>query len=463
MFGTRVLNLFVAQLLATSAFAETPDVGRTVAVTKSVILESGSSKQPLFSGNVVHQDEIIVTGIDAKAEVELLDRTKLAIGPEARFVLDRFVYDASASSGSILIRFSKGAMRFLTGIAPKDSYEIRTPTALLGTRGTVFDVYVSANGETGVLLHDGIVQFCNLAGSCQLLGDVGTILYVGRDGVIQRYSACDDSFLRRIGLRRAFPFVGIKLVIDPIRRLSLQNFECRPPRQPSVITAQRATRPTAPSAAGGVVSPEVANWSGLYIGIDGGFGWGSADLSAVLVDPKFDVTGGFAGSHIGYNWQRDRAVFGIEADLHGAGIDGFKLLSEGSAFAAAQTSLHWFSTVRGRLGYTLENLLLYATGGFAVGGVEDKLILVNPITSIPTNTAKNNQTATGYAVGGGLQFLFNPSWSAKLEYQYLDFGSETLFTSLISGETATARFVHAYDTMRVGLSYHLTADYEPLK
>jgi outer membrane immunogenic protein len=372
------------------------------------------------------------------------------------------------------LKVSKGAFRFLTGLAPKDSYEIRTPVAFLGTRGTVFDLYVGRAGETAVLLLQGAVQVCNLAGQCRLQDRIGSILIVGADGVISQYSGCKSSFIQQIGFQTAFPFIGKRLLIDPTRRMSPANFECVPRPKPPIIKAQGETPSSLPSAGrAGLLFPEVLTWSGLYAGIDGGFGWGSAHLAAAL-DPdsfagRFDVAGGFAGAHIGYNWQRDRVVFGIEADFHSAGINGSKTFSEGGApasqggaFATAETSLNSFGTVRGRLGYTLENTLFYATGGFAFGGLRDKLILVNPISGIPTTIAANNQTATGYAVGGGMEFYFDRSWSAILEYEHIDLGSDTLFASLISGETATARFVHAYDTIRAGLSYHITSDYTPL-
>jgi hypothetical protein len=246
MLRKSALAFFLIQSLATSVLAANPDIGKTVAVENEVTLESGGSQQPLFKGSAVHQNEIIVTGDAARAEVELLDKTKLAIGPEARLVLDKFVYDASASPGSISVNLSKGAFRFLTGIAPKNSYEFTTPTASLGVRGTIFDVYVGENGETAVLLLGGAVQVCNRASSCQLQDQVGTIFFVSVDGVISSQSKCENSFLQRVGFERAFPFIGKPLFIDPIRRMSLRDFECRPGNRPPITTTQGTTQPSPP-------------------------------------------------------------------------------------------------------------------------------------------------------------------------------------------------------------------------
>jgi len=208
------------QASAGIARAAAPDVGKTVAVKNEVNLEIGESKQSLSKGAIVHQDEIIVTGEAASAEIELLDKTKLAAGANARIVLDKFVYDASASPGSISVNLSKGAFRFITGLSPKASYEIKTPTASLGVRGTVFDVYVADNGETAVLLHEGEVGICNTARSCQNLNKAGGILHVGVAGAFSSLLKWDGAVMKGIGAATAFPFVGKRLAIDPVRRLS---------------------------------------------------------------------------------------------------------------------------------------------------------------------------------------------------------------------------------------------------
>jgi hypothetical protein len=240
-----LLNLLAGPVIAAPA-----DVGVTVTVKNEVLLESGQNSKALLKGTVLHQDEIIVTGADALAEVELLDKTKLAVGPDARFVLDKFVYDPGTSSASIAINLSKGAFRFLTGLAPKESYEIKTPTASLGIRGTVLDIYVGSGGETAVLLQAGAVQVCNLAGACQLQNKVGSIFFVDVHGVISSPSKCGSSFLGGTGIRTAFPFVGKKLIVDPVRRMSVADFECGPIQQPTIINAQALTPP--PAGASGV-------------------------------------------------------------------------------------------------------------------------------------------------------------------------------------------------------------------
>ena len=212
-------TLAIALLVPCALAAATPEIGDTVAVKSEVTAEMGEEKRKLAKGAKVHQDETLVTGAKASAEIQLLDTTKLAVGPSARIVLDKFVYDAGAAPGSISINLSKGAFRFITGSSPKTAYEIKTPTASMGVRGTVFDVYVADNGETVVLLHEGGVDVCSTGSKCRRHDKSGHIVKVGLDRIISEPLQWDGSILKGISVATAFPFVGKKLLIDPVRRL----------------------------------------------------------------------------------------------------------------------------------------------------------------------------------------------------------------------------------------------------
>lgn len=212
----------------------------------------------------------------------------------------------------------------------------------------------------------------------------------------------------------------------------------------------------------------VDTWAGFYVGGNGGYAWGN-DLNVSInynrqdgsPAPSFAPEGGFGGGQIGYNWQGwvyPYLVLGIEADIQGAGISGSATDTVSGATATAENSLDWFGTVRGRLGYSFGRALVYATGGFAYGGVQDKLS-VDPSV---IKTVSHDHTATGYVAGGGVEYKLTPAWSVKAEYQYIDLGSERL-TLTYGGATGTANFDHAYDTVRLGINYHFLPTYEPLK
>lgn len=221
----KLISLAIAVLVAIllhalPANAEYPEIGSTIAVKNRVIAELANEKRRISKGAKVHQEEVLVTSANASAEIRLLDETKLAVGPSARLVLDKFVYDASAPPKSISITLAKGAFRFISGSSNKAAYEIKTPTASMGVRGTVFDVFVAENGEAMVLLHEGSVDVCAGPLNCRRHNVIGKIIHIGLGGLLSEPINWHRSLLRGVRVTRAFPFVGRRLAIDPVRRLT---------------------------------------------------------------------------------------------------------------------------------------------------------------------------------------------------------------------------------------------------
>lgn len=180
----------------------------------------------------------------------------------------------------------------------------------------------------------------------------------------------------------------------------------------------------------GPVYAAVVNWSGFYGGVNVG---GGATANGGLLSPS----GAFGGGQIGYNWQGmfglgGRWVIGVEADLQGSGIDD-------SAFGV-KSSLNWFGTVRGRIGYAFGPTLIYGTGGFAFGEVENIGV---------------TETQTGYVLGAGVEYKFNPSWSIKGEYQFISLDASDLSGAGPLGLTSGDR--SEVNTFRVGLNYHFNS------
>ncbi len=219
-------------------------------------------------------------------------------------------------------------------------------------------------------------------------------------------------------------------------------------------------------------------WSGFYAGINGGYGWGSGKVydeyahNGAIVEEaskSLNPEGGFGGGQIGYNWQRGQLVYGLEADIQGSNIGGGTTVSSSPVptyYANSSEDLDWFGTVRARAGVTVFGQgLLYATGGFAYGGVVDKLTKASSPNSIVSES--NSKTATGYVAGGGFEYLLNSKWSVKAEYQYIDLGSDksTLGSPIVAGfqYVGVLDANHTYNTVRAGVNYHLTPSYEPLK
>ena len=170
-------------------------------------------------------------------------------------------------------------------------------------------------------------------------------------------------------------------------------------------------------------------WEGAYIGLNGGYGWSSSNFA--------EPDGAFGGGQLGYNWQRDRFVFGVEGDLQASDINA----SKDVAFGNATTDIDWFSTVRGRVGIAAGPWLLYGTGGVAFADIANRV-------DIGLDTLRNSETQVGYAVGGGLEWAFARNWSARAEYLYLGFGDTTL-----SGGGNEVKVNNDVQTVRLGVNY----------
>jgi outer membrane immunogenic protein len=227
-----------------------------------------------------------------------------------------------------------------------------------------------------------------------------------------------------------------------------------------------------PFAGGGYKDVPVASWTGFYAGVNGGgaFDGNSGEIkefraSGSLRDryKAIELSGGFGGGQIGYNWQgvwHPHLVLGVEVDIQGADIsDHYRapaLLSR--VVGNLDANVDWFGTVRGRIGYAFDSSLLYATGGLAYGSVKIKY-------NDGIDNIGRDDTQTGYVVGAGFEHKFSPRWSAKVEYQYINLGDEKLTGNIISNGAPlhTNDITTDFHTVRAGLNYHIAPAYEPLK
>jgi outer membrane immunogenic protein len=150
------------------------------------------------------------------------------------------------------------------------------------------------------------------------------------------------------------------------------------------------------------------NWSGFYLGINGGGGWGHSNWDTS--SDRIGLSGGLVGGTAGYNWQLGNAVLGIEGDIDWANLKGTN--SSTLCPAGCSTSDSWLSTVRGRAGYAFGGVLPYLTGGLAVGDIR---------AATPGFAGASN-TSVGWTAGGGIEFALPGNWSAKAEYLYVDLG-----------------------------------------
>ena len=158
----------------------------------------------------------------------------------------------------------------------------------------------------------------------------------------------------------------------------------------AMIASAQAANLSAPVAAEPAYVPPPYTWSGFYIGVNGGYGWNSGGVTVIHTEPYYpsssswmeanginhNFDGGFGGGQIGFNVQRDRMVFGLEADFQGSGLSSSATIRPDNwyGYATASSQLDWFATIRGPLGLVAyNNWLIYMTGGAAFGGVQDSL------------------------------------------------------------------------------------------
>lgn len=173
---------------------------------------------------------------------------------------------------------------------------------------------------------------------------------------------------------------------------------------------------------------QLAGWTGPYIGAHGGYARGNFDTFSGFSE-SLDPKGGFGGIQSGYNWQISRNwVVGVEGDSSWGSIS--------QNAGGINVEIDTMGTVRGRLGYAMNNVLFYGTGGLAWAHADST-----------TNGAVRDQFYLGWAAGGGIEYAFNARWSAKVEYLYSEFGT---INDLNLGQRTASLDV---STIKLGVNY----------
>ncbi|MBN1142623.1 MAG: porin family protein [Deltaproteobacteria bacterium] len=175
------------------------------------------------------------------------------------------------------------------------------------------------------------------------------------------------------------------------------------------------------------------NWTGFYFGVNGGYGWGETDWDYAGTPTQADheiygvMAGGTAGANLQlltYRGGRPAVVGGIEVDFDLADIDGSGPCP--NPRFRAESSIDALATVRGRLGIAFDRLLVYGTGGLALGKVDVETFDTWGAAIPPSGTPKNGEDKwrSGYVAGVGVEYAFWKNISLKVEYQYYDLGKD---------------------------------------
>ncbi|MBB3399172.1 MULTISPECIES: FecR domain-containing protein [unclassified Rhizobium] len=184
------------------AFSAEP-VGQATLIRTEVTGETG----PLVVRSPVHRDERIRTSKSGLGQFIFKDGTKLAVGAGSTVVIDKFVYDDSASVKRLSIKAAKGTFRWISGNSASSAYSIVTPAGTIGVRGTAFDFYVGANGTTAIVLLNGAASFCG-PGGCRQLRQQCDCVIATRGGRMTDPSQVDRRTLQTLSNPRALPFLS---------------------------------------------------------------------------------------------------------------------------------------------------------------------------------------------------------------------------------------------------------------
>lgn len=224
-----------------------------------------------------------------------------------------------------------------------------------------------------------------------------------------------------------------------------------------VVAAQAADLTYEPAPV--VEAPAAFNWTGFYIGVHGGvaagdfkypIGVGLGDTINLNGELEQDASGGFGGAQIGYNWQfNPNWVIGIEADIAASSYEGKVSANFNGGNLEAGSEVEWFGTVRARLGYAYDNLLLYGTGGLAYGDVKSS-ISGNIIGNIDESIS---DSSTGWTVGAGFEYGITQNITLKTEYLYVDLGNQTLYSASEGGSFINVESETKFHTLKAGLNY----------
>jgi outer membrane immunogenic protein len=213
-----------------------------------------------------------------------------------------------------------------------------------------------------------------------------------------------------------------------------------------VRAADLPAAPPAYKAPGPVVVP-LNTWTGFYVGAQVGYGFGQSSGTQnangtffPVVPYSIDPAGVLGGGHVGFNYQTAALVVGAEADVEASNLNGATTIFAFDQTYVFNVKADTLASVRGRIGWAQDRLMLYGTGGVAWGHV-----------STPPLDALNGWR-TGWTAGAGAEYALPRNWSAKVEYRYTDLGRVSSFDPNLNSIDDNKLSFHA---VRLGVSRKL--------
>lgn len=405
-------------------------IGAAASIEKDVRGASDGREMRLKTGDPVYFEEVLTTGAGSRGKFTFVDRANLQMGPSSRVKLDSFVYAGASGVG---FNVAKGAFRFVTAPGDHKGYEVRTPTATIGVRGTTFAVRAVA-GRTDAVIYEGAIEVCPTAGgACRTLDAPCTFVTVTPSGITDP---------KTVG-KKDWSF----------------DATCKgapPPPAGQRGEAPPASPPGSPAAPPEPLPPPSFSFGGPSIGFTGGTAIGDTHFA----DPvPMNGAAFMGGLKLGYGLMVLPNVYaGVETDAqYRTGIAGG---TNGIGGYASGSRDGYVGTVRGKLGYVfLDRFMVYGTGGFAYGHVVapkswSGLNVIGP--GYGAGVSQGNAFLPGVAFGGGLQVGLFAGLSVNVEYLYIHFQHSypTFNTATASGAfNMGVCNISAMHGVRVGVNY----------
>jgi outer membrane immunogenic protein len=219
--------------------------------------------------------------------------------------------------------------------------------------------------------------------------------------------------------------------------------------------------PRAPAAYVPVIQPYY-NWGGIYIGINGGYGFASGNSVVTLSGNAFgngtatgggNIQGGLAGGTIGANFQSGAFVFGIEGDGDWSGQSKTdSLVCGGGCTVSESAKIPWLATLRGRAGVAWDRVLIFGTAGGAAMNATDTVTATSG--GVTGTLISLSDTAYGWTAGGGIEVALTDNITAKVEYLFVQAKPTATATvpALLGGGTVTESVTINDSLVRAGIN-----------
>ncbi len=206
----------------------------------------------------------------------------------------------------------------------------------------------------------------------------------------------------------------------------------------------------------------VYSWTGFYVGADIGGSWGNANLWVPggplgnTFSHNATNNGVIGGGFVGYNYQINNFVVGLQGEFDGTGNGNQRYLAPVNGFGNVYQSSfnqNWIASIDGRLGLAMDHTLFYVIGGVAWD--QQSANLTNLTDGYGVSISN---TRTGYDIGGGIEYAFTNNWTGRIEYRYYNFGTaNTTWADLAVNPGTYYRTTLTDNVIRVGLAYKFGA------